>query len=57
MEKKSPEDLLIEIEHKIIKDKLGITDNPGIVSEDNMDEDWFELDINYLVDKGDAPDE
>ena len=29
MEKKSPEDLLIEIKHKIIKDKLGITDNPG----------------------------
>ncbi|ADO84623.1 hypothetical protein [Ilyobacter polytropus] len=57
MKKNKFEDIVIRIKHKIIKDNLGITDNSGIVSEKEMDGEWFEPDLSYFIGKGERPDE
>jgi hypothetical protein len=57
MKKNKFEDMVIRIKHKIIKDNLGITDNSGIVSEKEMDGEWFEPDLSYFIGKGERPDE
>ncbi|WP_372714537.1 hypothetical protein [Ilyobacter sp.] len=57
MEKNKFEDKIIGIKHKIIKDNLGITDNSEVVSEEDMDGEWFEADLSYFTGKGERPDE
>ncbi|WP_372714788.1 hypothetical protein [Ilyobacter sp.] len=57
MEKNKFEYRVIGIKHKIIKDDIGITDNSGVVSEEDMDGEWFEADLSYFIGKGERPDE
>ncbi len=44
MEKSKLQDKALDISHKIIKEKYGIVENPGIVSEEDLEREGNEFD-------------
>ena len=54
MEKKIIEEEALRIKQNIIKNEFGIVENPGVVSEDDMDGEWEEFIPEDFKDKGES---